>query len=530
MEAKNFMPEKFTLTEKGALQLRTSGSKILDFFAEIASARLLARNNPKAILGLFANAIAEDPKRAMAIMFWVRAVRLGAGERDVFGELFGFAYKNFPKFIEDNLELVGELGYLKDYVKIAGAFPELEGLVVDIFARGLRKRKYFAAKWLPRKSRLWALARERLGMKNAEFRKFVSGAAETPEQKICAGKIGEIDYATLPSKALNMYRAMFLRKDRERFLKSLHLKKINAGAVYPHEVMKILFDARSATCAGLDIGDIESAVDAQWKNLPDLGAPEMRVISVLDTSGSMAFYGADKIAYPLAIYCAERLKGEFKDKIISFSASAKYLDLSELKSPSAKLKRLLETSIVENTNIASVFGLLLKTALKNKIQQSQMPNAVLVLSDMQFDEGAEMDIALMDELKLDFERAGYDFPAIIYWNLSATNTGIAASKKADAAFISGFNPKILGDVFKGALKTSRWGESLRVLDPEKVMLEATEPVFKMIDFKNLTPLSKSFEDFDYNESRGKSARLACENSEPQKKALSLSEALGEAAT
>ena len=524
------MPEKFTLTENGALQLRTSGSRLLDLFAEVASARLIARNNPKALLGLFANALAENPKRAMAIMFWVRAVRLGAGERDVFGALFGFAYKNFPKFIEDNLELVGELGYLKDCVKIAGAFPELEGRVVEIFARGLRERSYFAAKWLPRKSRLWALARKRLGMKNAEFRRFVSGAAETPEQKICAGKIGEIDYSALPSKALNMYKAMFLRKDRERFLKSLLEEKINAGAVYPHEVMKILFKAWSAAYAGLDIGDIQSAVDAQWKNLPDLGAPEMRVVSVLDTSGSMASCGADRIAYPLAIYCAERLKGEFKDKIISFSSSAKYLDLSKLKSPSDKLKRLLETSIVENTNIASVFGLLLKTALKNKIPQAQMPNAVLVLSDMQFDEGAEMDIALMDELKLNFERAGYDFPSLIYWNLCASNTGIAASKEADAAFISGFNPKILADVFKGALKSSQEGESPRMLDPEKVMLEATEPVFKMIDFKNLTALPKFFADFDYNESRGESARLAPGNPEPQEKARSLSEALGEAAT
>lgn len=69
-----------------------------------------------------------------------------------------------------------------------------------------------------------------------------------------------------------------------------------------------------------------------------------------------------------------------------------------------------------------------------------------------------------------------------------------------------------------------------MLDPEKVMLEATEPVFKMIDFKNLTALPKFFADFDYNESRGESARLAPGNPEPQEKARSLSEALGEAAT
>lgn len=523
------MYDKFTFTENGALQLRTGGSRVLDLFAEIASAREVVNDNPKAVLDLFANAVAEDAKTAMAVMFWVRAVRLGAGERDVFDALFGFAYRNFPEFIDDNLELVSKLGYRKDYVKIAAAFPELEGRVADIFARELKERNYFAAKWLPRKSRLRSLVRNRLGMSNAEFRRFVSSAAETVEQKICAGKIGQIDYSKVPSKAFNTYRLMFLRKDRERFLKSALTGKINTGAVYPHEVLKILFEINRPLYRGIELGDIKSVVEAQWRNLPDLAAPEMRIVSVLDTSASMAFYGADKIAYPLAIYCAERLKGEFKDKIISFSASAKYLDLSNLKSVSEKLAKLLRTSIVENTNIVSVFDLLLKTALKNGIPQAQMPNAVLILSDMQFDEGADMNITLMDKLKLDFERAGYDFPALIYWNLSATNTGIAASKEADAAFISGFNPKILADVFKGTISNLQAKEDTRrrTLDPEKAMREALEPILKMIDFKNLAPIPESFASFDYNETRGRSARRRCES---QKKAKSLSEALACGAT
>ena len=173
----------------------------------------------------------------------------------------------------------------------------------------------------------------------------------------------------------------------------------------------------------------------------------MRFITVLDTSASM--YYASRIAYPLAIYCSEHLDGVFKDKVISFSRDARYFDLSTCENVVEKYQKLKEYSIVENTNIASVFKLLLDTAIENNIPKEEMPNCLLILSDMQFDKGATYDGTLINNLKSDYKYAGYEFPAIIYWNLEATNTGIADNQNANATFVSGFNPKIMESILAG---------------------------------------------------------------------------------
>lgn len=135
------------------------------------------------------------------------------------------------------------------------------------------------------------------------------------------------------------------------------------------------------------------------------------------------------------------------------------------------MKKLLRYNICENTNIASVFELLLRTAEAAELPAEAIPGCVLILSDMQFDEGAYYDITLMDELRLRYKYAGYEFPAIVYWNLCATNTGVEDSAMDNCALISGYSPRLLQAVFAGS--AGDYNEPVPIkLNPLEVMARA----------------------------------------------------------
>ncbi len=496
------MTTTLTQTENGALQLRSSGSACLDFFAEAGSARALSMSDPQRLEDMFLRAYAEDPKLAVLILYWLRAVRLGAGERHVFHVLHKLLYGLCPEVVRRNLPLLGELGYFKDYVRVAEEMPELAGDVVRLFAEGVRAGSYFACKWLPRRHRLYALVRRELGMTCGKFRRHVAANSATVEQQLCAGKLAEVEYSKLPSLALRRYKKLFLRRDRERFLASLERDGVNASVLYPHEVFPFIpnpWDRRSYEA------DVAAVINAQWVALPDYMAGGSGILTVLDTSGSMTWsYGRNprpiQVAYPLALYCAERAGGAFRNQVIEFSETPRWIDLSQQASPAERMMELGRYCEVANTDIAAVFRLILERARSAQLPAEAMPGCVLILSDMQFDEGVNVNITLMDELRAQYKYAGYAFPSVVYWNLAATDTGVA--DKENCALISGFSPRILQ-----AVLACRAGEGVHeLLDPRRVMLSALEPLRERVDVSMVVPLLPALARQDFDPARGCSAR------------------------
>ena len=67
-----------TLTENGAVTLRTTGSDCLDLFSTIGALRKADEND---IIERFIRAYCESPDTAMKILFYARDVRGGLGER-----------------------------------------------------------------------------------------------------------------------------------------------------------------------------------------------------------------------------------------------------------------------------------------------------------------------------------------------------------------------------------------------------------------------------------------------------------------
>lgn len=494
----------FTRTENGALQLRSTGSACLDLFAEIGSARNMVQESPEALEGLFLEAYAADAVTAVSILFWCRSIRSGAGERDVFLHLLELLWELCPDVVRDNLPLVGELGCYRDYVQVAARIPALRDDVVRIFAEGVRAKNYFACKWLPRRSALWAAVRAELGMSNGDFRRAVAAASPTVEQVLSAGKPEAVEYEKLPTQALNRYRALFARRDKERFFRTLAEKKLNSSAGYPHELFRPWFGRMPK---GIEREELKRIIDAQWRSLKIFLPEEGGILPVLDTSGSMCWGRTVRpyeVAYPLALYCAERLSGPFRNCVCSFSSQARWLELPETDSATEKMEALMLHEIVDSTNVADVFRLLLETARRSGAGQEAMPRCLLILSDMQFDAGAEYDETLMDRLRLDFKYAGYEFPAIVYWNLNATNTGSPDSVRDNVALVSGFSPRILRAVFSGDVQTA--SRCIR-LNPQEVMENALAPIRSVLNLSRLRVLSRALARAIINKARGASYRL-----------------------
>ncbi len=491
------MNTNLTRTENGALQLRSSGNACLDLFAEAGSARALSFENPQALEDMFLAAYAEDPQTTTLILYWLRAAREGAGERNVFHVLHRLLFSLSPGAVRLNLGLLGELGYYKDYVRAVDDMPELEGEVVRLFAEGVRAGSYYACKWLPRRHRLYALVRRELGMTGGDFRRYVAAHSATVEQQLCAQKLAEVEYAKIPSLALRRYKKLFLRRDHDRFLAEIEREGVNASVLFPHDVFP---DIRSKYDA-----DAVAVISAQWAALPDYLEGGTGILTVLDTSGSMTWtYNRHapapyRIAYPLALYCAERVGEPFRHQVIEFSERPQWIDLSRQDTPAARMAELARHSIVANTDVAAVFRLILRRAQKAKLPAEAMPRCVLILSDMQFDAGVNYNVTLMDELRAQYKYAGYAFPSIVYWNLAASNTGIADTE--NCALVSGYSPLILK-----AVLACRTEDARAAMEPLAVMNAALEPLRARVDTSALVPLAPALARQNLNNTRGQSAR------------------------
>lgn len=171
--------------------------------------------------------------------------------------------------------------------------------------------------------------------------------------------------------------------------------------------------------------DERRTLDLTWRNLPVYGESEENAIAVIDGSGSMTFKCHDNVspsdvAQSLGIYFAEHNKGAFANHFITFSM---YPQLVEIKGRDIVAKARYCESFDEaaNTDLEAVFRLILNTAVKNNLPQSELPSKLFIISDMEFDsciEGGNHQ-PLYDEMRSMHANAGYQLPQIVFWNVNS---------------------------------------------------------------------------------------------------------------
>jgi hypothetical protein len=176
--------------------------------------------------------------------------------------------------------------------------------------------------------------------------------------------------------------------------------------------------------------------------MPNFVTEDKDFLVVADVSGSMMGQPMD-VSVSLAIYFAERNKGEYHGKFMTFSSRPTLMNLSD------DLSLRDKVSIVENadwggsTNLKAVFDTVLTGAINGHLKQSELPAAVVVITDMEIDYYNCCDTSFTQHMRERFKAAGYEMPTIVWWNVNAReNTFHGDIEDKDIRFISGCSPTI----------------------------------------------------------------------------------------
>lgn len=422
-------------TENGMAALQSTANKCVDLFFKIGASR--GRN----VTPDFVAALVEDEDRAIRILQWARDVRGGAGERKIFRDLLMYLGNNYPNIAIKLLPKVPVLGRWDDLLELIGT--PIEGNALELIYAALSNGDKLCAKWMPRQGYIAAHVRKQFGLTPKQWRKWLVKNTEVVETKMCNKQWEDINFEHVPSLAHARYKKAFIRNSQsyKQYLEALTKgeAKIAAGAVYPYDVLKTVFRGRAGV-------DEQKAILAQWKALPDyLG--DHSILPLIDTSGSMggchinANLNVLEVAVSLGLYVSDKLKGSFKDCILWF-AQKPYLRVLE-GNVLQKYEQMRHNPWMGNTDLHAAMDAIVNTAVANKVPQSDMPNTLLIISDMQFDACVVHNDTAQQMIERKFADAGYKVPNVVYWNMAARDNVPTSFNKYGTALISGFSPSIL---------------------------------------------------------------------------------------
>lgn len=465
-------------TENGAVAFATTNSAVLDFFA--AGGALRSRDAAEKMT-LFSKAMSEDPLLALKALFYFRDIRGGQGERGTFRELLKYLAAKYPQHVTANIGAISEYGRWDDLYALFDTPLEnqakrmiAEQLLTDLDS----DRPSLLAKWLHSENtsskeskRLGRKTREFLRMTPRQYRKTLSTLRDkisVIESKISRGEWESINYEHVPSKAGLKYRKAFARHDGTRYNEYITSvakgeKKINVKDLYPYEIVQNAWTATQSDVATLD---------AMWNNLPNyFGETNTRGIVVADVSGSMSGRPMD-VSISLAIYCAERNKGPFHNKFITFSGRPTLQTVvgADIVEKATNLRR---ADWEMNTNIEAVFNLILKAANTNNLTNDDLPTHLYIVSDMEFDDAtrkcgcATTDQKLFQTIKHKFDAAGLDMPMLVFWNVDSRNDQFPMSMdERGFQLVSGCSPSIFASLLSNQ-NVSAYDLMLDVLNGER---------------------------------------------------------------
>lgn len=473
-------------TENGAVTFTSSLNHNLDFYAQAGA----IRSRLEDASSIFSLAYGEDKELALRNLMYLRDVRGGLGEREAFRQMMKNLVDSDSSVAKNVLIYIPFIGRWDDLVEVYAYAKSTnkkdvseeaikiikEQLNKDIDNAIEGKTISLMAKWIPspsvkskkRKAQANMIAFD-LGIKVSQYRKCLSllrkhiGIVET---KLTERNYGEIEFETLPSRALFKYRQAFYRNMESKYEDFINRVnngeiKMNASNVLPYEIIREYTDEYSWYNKN-NVKEYNPVLEATWKSLNDvIGDMEENAIVVADTSASMT---GDPwfVAQSLAIYCAERLEGAFKNHFITFSTKPSLVELPKDSTLRDKLVEYNKNSIVSNTDIEKVFSLILNTAIKHNTPQEELPTKIIIVSDMEFDYMTDnADETAFENAKRRFEEAGYKLPNIVFWNVASRQDNLPVRhNEQGVAMVSGLTPNIFKTVLLNEFVT-----------PEQVMLD-----------------------------------------------------------
>ena len=452
-----------TETENGDKAFKSTGNECLDFFYMVGGKRY----DVGTALKLFFKAYLSDPVTALKLLLFIRDIKGGLGERNLFRNIFYNLAKYEPKKARIILAYVAKYGRYDDLFCVIGTPLEEEmigsiekQLKEDIENKKAGKPISLLAKWLPSintsndETRQLALYLcEKLHMSKMEYRKTLSFLRKgLIIENNLREKDYSFDYSSVPSAAMNNYRKAFQRNDGERF--GAYIESVSKGESEMNVgVLDIVNFVKRADKA-MENSENSDYYEATWKKLVEESSFSSRTIVVRDGSGSMYWSGIGtqepiNIANALTLLTSARLKGEFADKFITFSSQPEIVDLSNKPKLFQKLQYLNTLNDCSTTNIQSVYQLIIDIYKHPDFKPEDAIEQIMIVSDMEFDEltgqtisGSKM--STFEFFKEAFKDIGYKMPEVIFWNADSRGVRVPVSQNEQGVkLISGSNKNII---------------------------------------------------------------------------------------
>ena len=469
------------MTENGAVSYATFGTALLDQFGKAGVYRGRSIEDVWAEQSILWS---ENPEFALKFPFYLRMitrqsnitggnktskVQRGAGARDESFKRLLWIAKYHPEEFYRNLWLLPVVGSWKDlwallsyegveeYLDEKKFFSVIaEGIndsnckdLVKKYLPRIRSSKNCKTRWAKRTNALAKQFANLAGWTAKDYRTYkASGEAHTFQTVICKGLYKNIDWKTIPGKALlNLISGKFLKNHN---LEDAYLEWIMAQPTakfngYAYELgRKLGCDRYSLTKTNLIT---KVTVDKQFESLmatasQDGGAIQGNVLCALDTSGSMTGPALDNagttpfhVCVSLGIYFSELNKGAFHNTVAMFDNTSKLLKLKG-KTFSDKWNEIVSQETAwGSTNFQSVIDLIVETRANHpEISLEDFPSTLLVVSDMQFNPSNSWSMtntklqeqtnyeAAMNKLRKVFPSSFVDNFKIIWWYCSNRKT------------------------------------------------------------------------------------------------------------
>lgn len=470
-----------TETENGAVTNQSSLDPVVDFFS-LAGAM---RSNPADAVILFGKAFNVDPQTALRTLFYLRDVRGGQGERDVFRACFRWLGDHDPAAAEANFDLIPEYGRWDDIFHV-GSFGDAIDLVKsqldqDLDAYRAGQAVSLLAKWLPSENASSAATkalakRVRLALDGtpAQYRRTLSGLRariRLLEQDMSRSNWDGIDYGKLPGQAHRRHVKAFKRHTPDRYQSYLDSvtkgeAKINVSNVYPYEIYNMVQQGQ------------EGYANVAWDNLPDYTDGKNALV-LADVSGSM--YGQPMaVSVSLALYFAERNTGPFKDFFMTFESEPHLLKATG-NTVAQRMRSIESAPWGGSTNLSAAFRSILHAAIN---AGGEAPSVLYIISDMEFDSatGAAGSYDLMPVRELvqtpwgpqyrqgfkrvhtarqpqdtvfataerEFAEVGLTLPHVVFWNVNARQAQAPATiLDGRVSLVSGLSPVVFAMAVEG---------------------------------------------------------------------------------
>lgn len=293
---------------------------------------------------------------------------------------------------------------------------------------------------------------------------------------------------------LNEERTLLRNKLQELTQKAIEKPELNlikgAKTLMPHEIVNEIYNRMYQP----DF-EVSPVNEAQWKSmvaeLKKSGSLE-DVVCMCDVSGSMGGIPM-QVSIALGLLISEVQTGCWANRVLTFSEQPAWFQIPTTGGLKEKVTQLARAPWGGSTNMEAAINLVLDLAVKNQVAPENMPKTFMIFTDMNFDQAVNSRTYNYEtqkweqakELQFDtyrkkFEKAGYEFPAIVFWNIRSTDiTFQSESDQKGIINLGGFSANLLKSILEGN------GLDLTKMSPIDMILETLskpryDKVYEMI--------------------------------------------------